>query len=396
MAELTISSARIITPVGIVENGHLVVSGSRIAGVGEGAAPEGVGRVIDAAAMWVLPGFIDIHCHGGGGRSFQEPEAEAIETVLATHARGGTTSIVPALAACPADERHACLDALRVAQSSSLQSPSLPEILGTYVEGPYFSQKERGAQPADLIGPPKPEDYLPTLDAYGDLIKIWSLAPELPGAIEFIRQLRQRGIIAALGHSDASEEHVVAAVAAGASLVTHLYCAQSTFHRVEAEKKLGLAEMGLLLDELTVEVIADGKHLPARLLQLVLKSKAPDQVCLITDAMPAAGLPPGEYQFLGDTVWVTGEVAYRADRQRYAGSVLTMARAVDTTHQLAGTRMTDLARMASLSPAQVVGADDRKGSLEAGKDADIVLLDEELQVRMTICRGEIAYQAPKG
>jgi N-acetylglucosamine-6-phosphate deacetylase len=392
MATLTISSARLVTPSGIIEDGHLVIADSRIESVGEGAPPRASGGVIDARGRWLLPGLIDIHCHGGGGRSFQEPDAEAIRTVLAAHARGGTTSIVPAVAACPGEERHACLEALRAAQAST--SASLPEILGAYVEGPYFSQKERGAQPSDLIGPPDAEDYLPTLGTYGDFIRVWSLAPELAGSADFICELRRRDIIAALGHSDASEEAVVAAVEAGAGLVTHIYCAQSTFHRVEAEKKLGVAEMGLLLDELAVEVISDGRHLPPRLLQLVLKNKPPDQVCLITDAMPAAGMPPGEYAFLGDTVWVTEEVAYRADRQRYAGSVLTMAGALAVTAEHAAASMVDLAQMASLTPARLLGLADRKGSLEPEKYADVVLLDDDFGVRMTICRGAIAYEVP--
>jgi N-acetylglucosamine-6-phosphate deacetylase len=390
MATLTISSARIVTPSGIVEDGYLVVEGSRIAAVGDGRPPDVPGQPIDAGGMWALPGPIDIHCHGGGGRSFQEPDAEAIRMVLTTHARGGTTSIVPAIAACALEERHACLEALRAAQASA---PPCLEILGAYVEGPYFSQKERGAQPADLIGPPTPDDYLPTLEAYGSFIRVWSLAPELPGSIDLIHELRARGIIPALGHSDASEEDIAAAVEAGGRLVTHIYCAQSTFHRVEADKKLGVAEMALLLDDLTVEVIADGKHLPPRLLQLVLKNKRPDQVCLITDAMPAAGMAPGEYAFLDDTVWVTDEVAYRADRQRYAGSVLTMARALAITAEHGGVGIPGLCQMASLTPARLLGVADRKGSLEPGKDADIVLLDEDLEVRMTICRGAVAHNA---
>ena len=277
----------------------------------------------------------------------------------------------------------------------------LPEVLGAYVEGPYFSEKERGAQPEGLIGPPKADDYLPTLESYGDIIRVWAMAPELPGAIEFTQELTRHGIVTALGHSDASEEHVEAAVEAGASLVTHVYCAQSTFHRVDADKKLGLAEMALLMDELTVEVIADGKHLPPRLLQLVLKNKPPEQVCLVTDAMPAAGLAPGEYEFLGDTVWVTEEVAYRADRQRYAGSVLTMGKAVrNTATAYAGETpavqsvrcieresWVEVAEMASLTPARVAGVDDRKGSIEVGKDADLVVMSEGGEVRAVVCGG---------
>ena len=372
MSDFVIRNGRIVTPTGVVERGWVSVEGGVIVGVGEGEQEDGdSGQVRDAEGGWVLPGLIDIHCHGGGGRSFQEASVEAVEEALRAHETGGTRAMLPAVAACPQDERHACLEAIGEAKQ---RNATEVEVLGAYIEGPYFSEKERGAQPLDLIGAPTADDYMPTLERFGDLVKVWALAPELPGAAGFIRELVGRGIVAALGHSDASEEHVEEAVEAGASLVTHHYCAQSTFHRVEAEKALGLAEMALLMDELTVELIADGKHLPERLLRLILKNKPPQQACLITDAMPAAGLEPGEYEFLGDTVWVTEEVAYRADRQRYAGSVLTMERAVRTAERLGGATMEELAAMASLTPARLLGVDDRKGSIEVGKDGDVVVI----------------------
>jgi N-acetylglucosamine-6-phosphate deacetylase len=382
MPSLVIHSGRVVIPRGVLDPGYVVVEGSAIAEVGEGSPPP-CERTIDASGLWVLPGFIDLHCHGGGGRSFEEADEEAVRAALGAHLKGGTTAIVPAIAACSREERHACLEAL---QRVAAEAAPTPEILGAYIEGPYFAQKERGAQPLDLIRPPDPGDYLPTLQEFADFIRVWALAPELPGAIEFIRALREHGVVPALGHSDASEEHVEAALAAGARLVTHLYCAQSTFHRVGADKRLGLAEMGLLRDELTVEVIADGKHLTPNLLRLVLKNKPPSQVCLITDAVPAAGMPPGEYEFLGERVWVTEEVAYRADRERYAGSVLTMAAAVRNV-AAQGADMMAIAEMAALTPAKVAGVAHRKGSLETGKDADLVLMDEGMEVREVVLRG---------
>ena len=412
MNELTVHSGRIVLAEREIPRGYVVTREGRIAEVGEGEPARIAGDEIDAAGMVVLPGFVDIHCHGGGGQSFQEASTEAYEGALRAHLKGGTTSIVPAIAACGRGEREAILEVVREmvgrGPDGDPERPPFgpserlsPEVLGAHVEGPYFSQKERGAQPEGLIGPPNSEDYLPTLEAYGDIIRVWAMAPELPGAVEFTQELTRRGIVTALGHSDASEEHVEAAVEAGASLVTHVYCAQSTFHRVDADKKLGLAEMALLLDELTVEVIADGKHLPPRLLQLVLKNKRPERVALITDAMPAAGMPPGEYEFLGDTVWVTDEVAYRADRQRYAGSVLTMGKAIRNTATACavwkpavqwvtcaeGEGWVAVAEMASLTPARVVGVDDRKGSIEVGKDADLVVMDEAGEVRAVVSGG---------
>ncbi|MGQ9729802.1 MAG: N-acetylglucosamine-6-phosphate deacetylase [Candidatus Zipacnadales bacterium] len=387
MSSLLIYSGKVVTPCHVLDGGYVVIEDSRIAALGCGPPPI-CDESFDASGLWVLPGFVDLHCHGGSGHSFHEPDSEAIRTILRTHARGGTTSLLPTIGACPQEERHAALHALsNVADTTS----GLPQILGSYLEGPYFSETERGAQPLHLLGAPDPTDYRATLTEFGAFIKIWSLAPELPGALDFIRELRTQGCVPALGHTNASEETIAQAVTAGASLVTHLYCAQSTFHRLGAEKKLGLAEMGLLLDALTVEIIADGKHLPPRLLQLILKCKPPSQVCLITDAMPATGMPPGEYTFLGDTVWVTPEVAYRADRQRYAGSVLTMARALANAQRAAEVSLPALAKMASLTPATLVGVADRKGSLEIGKDADLVLLDQDYRVAMTIVQGVIVY-----
>jgi len=292
--------------------------------------------------------------------------------------------MVGALPAMAPEQRHQALQA--IAQYPG-RKPGRPELLGVYIEGPYYSAAERGAQPEDLIRPPTPEDYGPTLDEFGDLIKVWSLAPELPGAIEFIRELSRRGIAPALGHSDAGHEDILVAIDAGARLVTHVYCAHSTFHRDMAEKKLGLGEMALLRDELTVELIPDGKHLPPLLLQLVLKNKRPGQACAITDAMPAAGLPPGTYEFLGSEIRVTHEVAYRPDGLRYAGSVLTMGRALQNLRSHGGADLNDSSEMLSLTPAAMLGIADRKGTIEAGKDADLVLLDEHLQIRSVFCRG---------
>jgi len=393
MPSLVIHSGRVVTPHGVLDGGYVLVQGARIAQVGVGSAPPAE-REIDASGMWVLPGFIDLHCHGGGGGSFQEADADAIRVALAAHLRGGTTAIVPTIAACGQEERHRCLRALRAAAdgiaAGAVAAEAAPTVLGAYLEGPYFAAEERGAQPRGLTGPPDPADYEPTLEEFGHFVKVWALAPELPGALQFVRRLKGAGVIAALGHSSASEGHVEAAVGAGATLVNHVYCAQSTFHRVEgSEKRLGIAEMGLLLDGLTVEAIADGKHLTPNLLRLVLKCKRPSEVCLVTDAMPAAGMPPGPYGFLGETVWVTEEVAYRADRRRYAGSVLTMATAVGNLARQ-GVAMTAVAEMAALTPARLLGIDRRKGSLEVGKDADVVTMSEELEARGVLAGGATA------
>jgi N-acetylglucosamine-6-phosphate deacetylase len=380
-----IGGGDVMLPDGLARGAAVLIRHGRIAALLPRAqTPPPDAETIEARGLTVLPGFIDIHCHGGGGATFDAPSPEGISTVLATHARAGTTAMLAALPALAPDDRHA---ALRTLREYCRTNPPGPELLGAYLEGPYFSPTERGAQPESLIRPPTPDDYEPTLQEFSDFIRVWSLAPELQGAPILIRRLASCAIVTALGHSDASHEHVLAAIDAGASLVTHVYCAHSSFHRHVAEKKLGLAEMALLRDELTVELIPDGKHLPPLLLQLVLKNKRPERACVITDAMPAAGLPPGTYDFLGTDIRVTPQVAYRPDGRRYAGSILTMGKALRNMILLGGVTLADASKMLSETPAALLGINHRKGSIQEGKDADLVLIDPSLRVRHVLCRG---------
>ncbi|MFQ5809720.1 MAG: amidohydrolase family protein, partial [Armatimonadota bacterium] len=219
---IAIMGGDVMRPNGLARRAGVVTRGGRVAAIlAPDEAPPPGADIIDAEGRTVLPGFIDIHCHGGGGASFDSASPEEIDTILATHAREGTTAMVAALPALPPDQRHA---ALRTLREYMRRQAAGPELLGAYMEGPYFSAAERGAQPEGLIGPPTPDDYRPTLEQFGDIIKVWSLAPELPGAMEFIRELTARGIVPALGHSNAGHEDVLAAIDAGAKLVTHVYC----------------------------------------------------------------------------------------------------------------------------------------------------------------------------
>ena len=227
-------------------------------------------------------------------------------------------------------------------------------------------------------------------------MKVFSCAPELPGTLELIRACAERGVVAAAGHSTANDDEILAAIEAGLRLVTHIYSAHSVFHREPggATKHLGLAEMSLLLDELTVEIIPDGKHLRPLFTRLILKSKTPDQVCVTTDAMLAVGLGPGLYEFLGTKVLVEDGVAWRPDRQRYAGSVLTMDAAVRHLVREVGVAVETALRMASLTPATVLGLQGRKGTIKARKDADLTILTPDLQCAATIVGGRVAFVEP--
>ena len=219
-----------------------------------------------------------------------------------------------------------------------------------------------------------------------------TLAPELEGGIDLVRTLCEAGVVAAIGHSMATDAQVDEAIEAGASLVTHIYNAQSTYTRTDTDKYLGVAEMALLRDELTVEMIPDNRHLTPRMQQLVLKAKSHDKICITTDAIEAAGQGPGKYQVMGGVVWVDEEVAYREDRTRHAGSILTMDRAVRNI-VAAGASIGDALMMASEIPARTIGVDDRKGVIREGADADLVILDEDLIVDATVCGGDVVYSA---
>ena len=246
-----------------------------------------------------------------------------------------------------------------------------------------------------LVRRPEPKEYLSLLERYPEIIRM-TAAPELPGGLALGRELQRRGILASIGHSNATFDEVTRAVEAGYTHITHLYSATSGVKRINAYRVAGVIESALLLDELTVEAIGDGRHLPASLLKLIYRAKGPERMALITDAMKAAGLPEGEY-FVGSPedgqrVIVEDDVAKLPDRSAFAGSVATMARVVRTAVQLAEIPLPDAVRMASATPARIIGADRIKGSLAEGKDADLVVFDEEdIGIKLTMVEGRIVF-----
>jgi N-acetylglucosamine-6-phosphate deacetylase len=264
-----------------------------------------------------------------------------------------------------------------------------------HLEGPYFALNQRGAQDPKYIRNPDRKEYEEILNRF-PFIKRWSVAPELPGALEMGRQLHARRILASIAHTDAIYEEVVEAMANGYSLATHLYSAMSGVTRRNAMRFAGVIESAFLIDELDVEIIADGVHLPSPLLKLVYKIKGPERTALITDAMRAAAMPPGEsvlghYQ-TGLKVIIEDDVAKLPDRSSFAGSVATADRLVRTMIEMAGISLPDAIKMISSTPARILGLSATKGSLEPGKDADIVIFDDDIRVQLTMVGGRILYQ----
>lgn len=390
---IKIFNGRIICPYRIIPRGTVVITGETITSVAEGDVDVEDAIEIDAEGNYISPGFIDIHVHGGGGHDFMDCNETAFLKIAETHARHGTTAMLPTTLSCEREELITTLDIYKDAVKNNINGA---QFLGMHIEGPYFAMNQRGAQDPRYIREPDPVEYRDIISRY-DIIRRWSAAPELNGALEFAQYLKANGILPALAHTDATYEEVVKGFEHGYVLATHLYSAMSSITRRNAYRYAGALEAAFLIDQMDVEIIADGKHVPAPLLQLALKIKGADSIALITDAMRGAGMPDGEY-ILGNKksglkAIVEDGVAKLPDRTSFAGSVATTDLLVRNMVNLAHVPLTDAVRMASSTPARILQVIDRKGSLAPGKDADIVIFDEEINVKMTIIKGAEVYNA---
>jgi N-acetylglucosamine-6-phosphate deacetylase len=386
-----IKNGKIITPDAVLEGRVLAYEGERISGIYPAdtvPAPGNGDEWLDAGGMYVSPGFIDIHVHGGGGIEVCGATPEQIAAMCSAHAQYGTTSILPTTVTMGLQKLQEAVFAIRDAVPLCTDC----NILGAHLEGPYLSRAQAGAQnPEDLITP-WPEEYTPLLESW-DGIRIVGVAPEVKGALELGRYLNEHGIVATIAHSDATFEQVEKAIENGFSDVTHLYSGCSGVKRVNAYRVAGVIEAGLCLDELTVQVIADGKHLPAALLRLIYKCKGAAQISLITDGLCASATTLEEGTVVRqangmDMVYDDG-VFKMMDRQAFAGSAATMNRLVRNMIELAGVPLTEAVVMASATPARIVGAEKEKGTLEPGKDADIIFFNDAIDVSRVIVKGRV-------
>lgn len=389
MNRIKITNGKVITPFKIIPNGTVLVEDNKIAAVSErDIAVEDV-EIIDAKGLYVSPGFIDIHVHGGGGHDFMDGEGDGFLKIAELHAQYGTTAMVPTTLTSETEQLIKTLDLYEQADKNNKKGA---QFLGLHLEGPYFAMNQRGAQDPRYIRDPDPSEYREILQR-ADLIARWSAAPERSGAMEFGRYLREKGVLAAIAHTDAIYEEVVEAVENGYTLSTHLYSGMSGVTRKNAFRYAGVVESSLLMDEIDVEIIADGVHLPAPLLKLIYKIKGPHKTALITDAMRAAGMPPGE-SILGNKntglkVIVEDDVAKLPDKTAFAGSVATADRLVRNMVQLADVPLLHAVLMMSATPARIMGVGDKKGSLISGKDADIVIFDENIRIQKVVIEGQI-------
>lgn len=344
---------------------------------------------IDAQGQYVSPGFIDMHTHGAGGADFMDGTVEAYLVAARMHALHGTTLLYPTTLTSSDELLFESFDTFRKACRANTDGAAFG---GMHLEGPYFAREYAGAQDVRYLRNPSPEDYEDIIARGRGLIKRWSFAPELEGAPAFAAALKKHGILASIGHTGASFEQCHEAFVSGSTHLTHFFSAMSTVVRHNGFRVAGVTEYGYYQDGMTVELIADGCHIPSSMLKMIVKIKGIEKIALVTDSMRGAGMPEGPSLLGGladgQEVIIEDGVAKMPDRTCFAGSVATADRLVRTMVNLAGCSLEDAVRMASTNPAEIMGIDGSKGSLEVGKDADIVIFDDNINVSATIVNGK--------
>lgn len=378
-----------------VAAGQVLVRDGRIAEIAEqpvAGPPPTDAEVVDAGGGWIAPGYVDLHVHGGAGADFMDGSDAAFATVLAAHARHGTTSIVPTSTAARHEQILAMLACCRRARDGA---PPGARVLGAHLYGPYFRREARGCHPAAPVRDPTAAEYAQYLET--GIVLTASIAPELTGAEAFTRACLASGVRMNAGHTHATFDEMAQAVRWGVRHVDHLYCAMSDKTKLRQKQPYpmqgGVLEATFFFDELTTEVIADGKHLSPDLLRLALKLKGSDRLALVTDCNRALDMPDGPYIFgpleSGEPFLHEDGVGKMPDRTGLASSVRGMDHMVRTLLAQTGIAVWEAVRMASLTPARIVGHDHEIGSTEVGKRADLLVLDREMKVERVYVGGAL-------
>lgn len=373
---IQIVNGKVITPQGIDRQARLVLKAGRIAEITrEQGGVEGA-QTIDAQGAYVAPGCIDTHLHGGDGHDFTEATPEAFRAIAYAHATQGVTTLYPTLAVAPTTVFRQAIKACETVVSQPYEGA---RIEGLHLEGNYINPLLKGGQDERFIQLPDPAEYQELLESTR-LIKRWTAAPELPGALEFARYAHSKGILVSLGHTAADYPTVKRAYEAGFTHATHFYNAMSGVHKQREYKHEGTIESVYLVPEMTVELVADGIHVPPAILRLVCAFKGIDRISLISDAMAAAACLRPEHLRLDPRMIVEDGVCKLADRSALTGSIASGIRLIQVMVEKAGVSVADAVRMAATNPARLMGIDDRVGSIERGKAADLILFDEHFRL----------------
>lgn len=380
-------NVKAVLPDGILTDATVAFENEKIVYIGKDRLSGA--EISDGRGAYLLAGFVDIHCHGGAGYDFMDASAEEIEKIANFHLSHGSTTIVPTTMTDSWEHIYSALD--KIAEYYKIARDTV--LRGAHLEGPWLSPKQCGAQSPEKMDLPSVDKLRALLKRYPFISRI-SVAPELENGMAVGKMADETDVVASVAHTDADYDTIIEAADNGYSLMTHLYSGMSGVTRKNAFRVAGAVEAGLYDDRLNVEIIADGRHLPTGLLKLIYKCKGADKICLITDAMRAAGLRDGEESILGRKdcglpVIVEDEVAKTRDRQSFAGSVATTDRLVKVMLST-GIDPVNVSKMASATPARVMGLTDR-GTVEVGKRADFVLMNEQTEVLKVIRGGETVF-----
>ncbi|MFH1855889.1 MAG: N-acetylglucosamine-6-phosphate deacetylase [Candidatus Omnitrophota bacterium] len=385
---IVIKNGRIFTGRMLIDDGFVVIAGGKIVNVFDKKSWSDLPKtacVVNARGYIVSPGFIDIHNHGGGGAEVGEADMEAISTIARTHNKFGTTSML--LSICPDSMKTMCRQIEAIREYMEKQPSGGARILGIHMEGPFLNPKRAGALNKRFFREPSEDDLLKLVKASGQTIRLMTIAPELKDSVRVIKAAEDWGIKMAVGHSDASYQDTICAINAGVNHTTHAFNAiRGTHHRDP-----GVMGTVLINDEVSIEIIADNHHVHPAVLTLALMVKGTGKIVLVTDALKIAGLDGKRFSHEGKIVKITDGLAKLPDGT-IAGSIITMNKAVKNIFDTKRVPLADALKMASLNPSRVLGINNRKGKLLPDMDADIIILDDNFDIKLSMVEGEITYR----
>lgn len=388
---MIIKNGNVITPCGILENTDIRILDDKIIEISKDIHTSD--EIFDAKGLFVSPGLVDIHTHGGFGCDFMDDDEDSLYKALSFHAKNGTTSVLTSSVTAPVDKIVSMVNRVREYMK---KDDFICRVLGAHIEGPYISYKNKGAQKAEYLRIPSMDDYSFILDNH-DVIKNVTIASELDGAAKMAKELVAAGIVVSSGHDDGTKDSIYRLIEAGLTNCTHWYCAMSTARILDTTRTTGLMEIGLIDDRLTLELLADNHHLPPELVKMAYYAKGPDKLCIVSDSLRAAGMPAdGAVYTLGasddeDTTKfvVSDGVARLLDGSRFAGSIQPLGQMIRNLVFDCDIPLIDAVKMASETPAKIIGVYDEIGSIEISKKADIYIMDENLCPVKTIVNGKM-------